>query len=252
MAGPMHAEVADELRGEISSGAIAVGESMPSETRLVRRFGVSRGTVRRALSTLRHEGLIGGGQGRPPVVRERAIAQSFETFLSFSAWARGMGREPGQRLIELALRGAGAAAADALDVEEGTPVVELLRLRTLDGEPAMLERSSFAEQVGRLLFDRGPDDGSIYAYLIGHGADLRNARHTIDAVAASESDARLLGTAPGSPLLRERRRVSGLDGRPLEYGEDRYRPDVVTFTVDNARPSAHGGVAEVRVLKQSS
>ncbi|HZX08240.1 UTRA domain-containing protein [Kribbella sp.] len=42
--------------------------------------------------------------------------------------------------------------ADALGLEVGTPVVGLLRLRLLDGEPARLERGAFIERLGRLLF----------------------------------------------------------------------------------------------------
>ncbi|MFC7616496.1 hypothetical protein ACFQV2_26535 [Actinokineospora soli] len=72
----------------------------------MRRVRRLRGTVRQALAALRHEGLIGGGQGKPPVVRETAVAQPFETFLSFTRWAKQIGREPGQRTVEIARRGA--------------------------------------------------------------------------------------------------------------------------------------------------
>jgi GntR family transcriptional regulator len=57
-------------------------------------------------------------------------------------------------------------------------------------------------------------------------------------VAAEATDAELLGIAAGAPLLRERRRAVSGTGQPLEYGDDRYRPDVVTFTVENARDTA--------------
>ena len=56
----------------------------------------------------------------------------------------------------------------------------------------------------------------------------------------------------GSPLLRERRRTTSRDGRPIEYGDDRYRSDRVTFTIDNFRPSSVGVVHDLRVLKEIS
>jgi hypothetical protein len=134
---------------------------------------------------------------------------------------------------------AASAAAAALGIDDGEPVIDVLRLRTLDDEPAMLERSTFVERVGRLLFDFDPDTGSIYAWLTSQGVDLHAARHTIDAVAADEDDAELLDLEIGSPLLRERRRATSAAGVSLEYRDDRYRSDRVKrralATVPNAR-----------------
>jgi GntR family transcriptional regulator len=249
---PLHTQVADELRRQILTGRYPPGEKLPSEARLCEQFDASRGTIRNALARLRQEGLIGGGQGRAPSVRETAVGQPFENLLSFTAWAAGIGRVPGQRTLEVARRRASAEAAEALGLEEGAPVVELLRLRLLDGEPAMLERSTFVEPVGRHLFDFDPDAGSVYAHLTACGVDLASARHTIDAVAADDTDADLLEVRIGAPLLRERRRAVSGDGVPLEFGDDRYRPDRVTFTIDNARPTSAGVNRDLRVLKESS
>lgn len=251
MATPLHGRVSAELRERIRRGELPPGASLPSEARLCAEFGASRGTVRTALATLRHEGLIAVGQGRPPVVRDTALGQPFESLLSFTDWAQRIGRTPGQRTVEVARRGAGAAAAGALRIEAGTPVVEVLRVRSLDGEPVMLERATFVEPVGRLLFDFDPDTSSIYAHLAQQGVDLHSARHTIDALVADTHDAVLLGIAPGAPLLRERRRTSTAAGEPIEYGDDRYRPDRITFTIDNARPGTAGIAHDLRVRKQA-
>ena len=232
---PLHRRLADALRQRIATGELAVGQALPSEAALCREVGASRGPVRQALATLRAEGLIGGGRGRPPVVRAQPVPQSFETLLSFSRWAEQSGRRPGQRTLEIARRPARGEAADALGLDEGEPVIELLRLRLLDGRPAMLERTSFAEPVGRLLFDFDTDSGSLYAYLTERGIELAVARHVFDAVAADATDAELLGVAEGAPLLRERRHTTSAAGEPLEFSDDRYRPDLVTFTIENAQ-----------------
>ena len=249
---PIHARVADELRGRIDRGELAPGAALPSEARLCEEFGASRGTIRSALAALRREGLIDGSQGRPPVVRDAAASQPFENLLSFTAWAEQLGRAPGQRTIEVARRAVSGAAAHELDLEPGAVGVHVLRLRLLDGEPVMVERATFVESVGRLLFDFDPDSGSIYAHLTAQGIDLRSARHTFDAVPACELDSELLGVPIGAPLLRERRRATAADGTALEYGEDRYRPDRVTFTIDNSRPASAGVPRDLRILKETS
>jgi len=242
---PLHQQLADDLRRRIATGALGVGDPVPSEAQLCSAFGISRGTVRQALAALRAEGVIGGGRGKPPVVRSRSIAQPFATFISFSAWAAQLGRVPGQRTLEIARRPAGPEAADGLGLDPGEPVVELLRLRLLDGEPTMLERTTYVEAVGRLLFDFDPDQGSTFAYLSGRGVDLGVARHVFDAVAADAVDSELLAVAAGAPLLRERRRTTTQAGAPIEWGDDRYRPDLVTFTVENADQQARPALARV-------
>lgn len=252
MTTPLHTRIAETLRQQIVSGALSVGQPLPSEARLCERFDASRGTVRTALAALHREGLIDKGQGRSPVVRENVAAQPFETFMSFTAWANEAGHIPGQRTVEIARRGASPAAAEALNLEPGEPVIDVLRLRTLDGEPAMLERASFVERVGKLLFDFDPDSSSIYAHLTAQGVPLHSARHVIDAVGADARDAELLQIETGAPLLRERRRVLSPDGEPLEFGEDRYRPDRVTFSINNVHSPTPGGSSDVRILKEFS
>jgi GntR family transcriptional regulator len=233
----LHRDVADELRRQILSGDLAVGEALPSEARLCQEWGASRGTVRQALATLRAEGLIGGGRGVPPVVRSRQLSQPFESFLSFTRWALMIGRQPGQRTLEVTRRPAQVAVADALGIDEGESVVQLLRLRLLDGEPAMIERASFPIDVGIPLLTADLDTHSIYDTLLAAGVDLSSAHHSFDAVAADETDADLLGVVVGAPLLRERRHAHAASGEVVEFSDDRYRPDLVTFTVVNAQES---------------
>ncbi|GAA3670895.1 GntR family transcriptional regulator [Nonomuraea antimicrobica] len=240
MDAPLHERVASDLRRRISSGELPVGAAIPSESHLCEQWGASRGPIRQALATLRAEGLIGGGRGKPPVVRSQSMPQPFETFLSFSRWVELMDRTPGQRTLEIARRPAPPEVCDALGLEEGEPVVQMLRLRLIDEIPAMVERTTFVWPVGRLLFDHDCDSGSVFAYLSRCGVDLSRARHVIDAIGADETDAGLLGVGRGAPLLRERRQTSSAGGEPVEFSDDRYRPDLVSFTIDNsqqARPA---------------
>jgi GntR family transcriptional regulator len=225
--------IADSLRERIRLGQLTVGTALPSESQLCDQWKSSRGPVRQALATLRSEGLIAGGRGKPPVVCTTAIGQPFDTLLSYSAWAHSIGREPGQRTLELALRRADEHAASVLDVAEGVPVVQVLRLRYLDGEPAMLERATFVEHVGRLLFDFDCDSGSLWAYLLSQGVQFATASHVIDAVAADLVDAQHLAVADGAPLLRQQRTTRSADGEVIEHHDDRYLPAIVSFTLQN-------------------
>jgi GntR family transcriptional regulator len=229
----LHEIIADSLREQIRLGELVVGAALPSESRLCEQWNASRGPVRQALATLRTEGVIAGGRGKPPVVCSASTGQPFDTLLSYSAWAHSIGRKPGQRTLELALRRADQHAASVLHIDEDAPVVEVLRLRFLDGEPAMLERAVFVEHVGRRLFDFDCDSGSLWAYLLSQGVQFGTASHVIDAVAADALDAQHLGVPEGAPLLRQQRTTRSADGEILEYHDDRYLPGLVSFTLVN-------------------
>jgi GntR family transcriptional regulator len=229
----LHEVIADSLREQIRLGELSLGVPLPSESQLCERWNSSRGPVRQALATLRTEGLIAGGRGKPPVVCTSSVGQPFDTLLSYSAWAHSMGRTPGQRTLELALRPADEQAASALRVDPGVPVVQVLRLRYLDGERAMLERATFAESVGRRLFDFDCDSGSLWAYLLSQGVRIAGASHVIDAIAADAVDAEHLAVPDGAPLLRQQRTTHGPDGEVIEYHDDRYLPAKVSFTLQN-------------------
>ncbi|WP_019547412.1 GntR family transcriptional regulator [Streptomyces sulphureus] len=231
--GPLHRRLRTEFLRRIESGEWPEGQPVPSEAQLCREFGTSRGPVRQALALLRRDGNLVGGRGKPPIARKTTPSQPFASLISFTQWARSIDREPGQLTVEVARRRATAEAADRLQIEEGDPVVELVRLRLLDGVPAMVERATFRFEVGRHLFEFDPDTGSIYEALCAFGVDLHHARHTIDAVAAGDDDAELLGVASGDPLLRVRRQTFSAEGEPLESADDRYLPAMATFTVEN-------------------
>lgn len=237
---PLHQWLSDVFRSRIESGVWGEGSRLPSESELCNEFGTSRGPVRQALSVLRREGVIVGGRGSPPHVRRAVLSQPFSAFLSFTEWARSIGRVPGQRTLEIALRTGVTPATSALGLQPGETLVEVLRLRLLDDEPTMVERSYFPPEIGRALFDFDTESGSIFAFLLARGVDLHRASHTIDAIAADSIDSGILGIANGSPLLRERRVTSDRAGNPLEYADDRYRSELSNFTIENVleRPVA--------------
>src|SRR5262245_10858400 len=76
---PLYRKVVDALRDDIASGRPAVGDRLPTEDALCRRFGVSRHTVREALRTLRDEGLVASKQGAGSTVM-RSAAQPLYTY----------------------------------------------------------------------------------------------------------------------------------------------------------------------------
>ncbi|MDO3651200.1 GntR family transcriptional regulator [Nocardia mangyaensis] len=230
-----YAEIARVLREGIMSATYPVGAHLPSEPELMRTFGAARGTVRQAVTLLAAEGLIGVRQGARRVVLRNERSQSFAELHSFAQWAHLHGYEIASRVHSQRRRPATEVDCRKLNLSADAQVLEVLRVRSLDGEPVLLERTVYppflADEIEQLPADcvsvtesLRERVGTIFAY----------GEHLIDAVAAGSTDARLLGVRRGSPLLRQRRTTTTPDGTPAEYSDDRYRPDSVTFSIRNS------------------
>ncbi|MEU6978650.1 MULTISPECIES: GntR family transcriptional regulator [unclassified Streptomyces] len=235
MTTPRHERIAEELRRAIDREEYAVGGRLPTEAELAARYDASRGTVRQALAALTAEGLIGSRQGARRVVLAGRRSQSFAELRSFAQWAQAMGRTATGRVVAQEYRPATAEDATRLHLPEGTPLLNVLRVRGLDGEPVLVERSVYADWISPAVEAIDPGCASVTQRLYEDtGLVFAHGEHVIDAIAAGAHDAALLTVRRTGPLLRVRRVTTTHDGRPVEWSDDRYRPDAVSFTVHNS------------------
>ncbi len=68
---PRYLQIADDIEEQIRAGRLAPAEEIPSETTLMERYGVSSGTVRKAVAQLRTSGLVDTYQGKGSFVKSR-------------------------------------------------------------------------------------------------------------------------------------------------------------------------------------
>lgn len=233
----LYRRIAAELRALIAKGAFE-GRRLPSENELAQRYDVSRGTVRQAFAALREEGLLVSRRGARRDVVATPV-QSFNQLRSFSAFARAAGSTPSARAVAFVRRLATEQERDELDLGGGEHVRVMTRVRLLDGRPVMVERTTFPDEVGRLLVHEDAETGSITTALEAHGVRFEHADHLVSAVAATAEDAGLLGVEPGRPLLRVLRRTTNPTGAPVEWSDDRYVGDWMAFSVHNSVATNH-------------
>lgn len=212
------------------------GSTLPSEAKLGQHYGTTRGTVRRALAGLEERGLVSPVQGSGWVVRSGRQSQSFEELRSFAQWARSKGMTPGGLVRRKEFGEATADEARRLWVSPKTRVLRVTRIRSVDGRDVMLERTCYPNWIADRVAEVADDEASVVEALArDFGVVTAFAEHAIDAVPVSSSDAGLLGVRRASPLLRVRRVSYTPAGEPIEYGEDRYLPDTVTFLIAASR-----------------
>ncbi|WP_347401276.1 GntR family transcriptional regulator [Microbacterium esteraromaticum] len=221
-----------DLLARIVDAEFAAGTALPSETKLAEHYGVARGTVRNALSGLADRGMVMPVQGTGWIVQSTLHTQSFVELRSFAQWARSKGVTPGGLVHATDAGQASALEARKLRVALRSSVVRVTRTRTLDGRIVMLERTTYPEWMANHIVAIPADEASVVdAMQRRFGITTAHADYAIDTVPASSADAVFLDVRRSSPLLRVRRTSFTSGGRPIEFGEDRYLPDTVTFQV---------------------
>ncbi len=114
---PLYQQVADDLLVLMRQGA--PHDLLPSEPRLAKRYGVSRGTVKQALDLLEQRGLIYRHQGKGTFIAEPRILRAGLNVPSFSEDIRERGQTPSVRVVMVERTELEERQASALGLSEG-------------------------------------------------------------------------------------------------------------------------------------
>jgi GntR family transcriptional regulator len=227
--------IADDLRRQVTSGALAAGRLLPSEADLGDTYGASRVTIRRALEVLRDEGLVDARQGFGWFVAVAPLRQSTAQLGTIEGQLIESGIKPERQILEFAFESASADIGRILDTRD---VLRVKRLNLADGEPFAVVtvwcRADLGQHLSRADVERSP----FYELL---DIPLAKATQTIGADAATKNDARLLGVPPGSPILRCRRVTSDAHDRAVLVSEHLFAAHRTEFVVE--LPSAEPSIA---------
>ncbi|MCL7429487.1 GntR family transcriptional regulator [Streptomyces sp. YS415] len=225
--GPRYVQIADEIVRQIRAGVLKPGDMVPSESELVDRYGVSGGTIRKAMVEVRASGLVETRHGKGSIVKDRPPVRH----RSSDRFRRSL-RQGGKAayLAESAQSGATAKVsvlyigpmeapedvARRLGVPVGTQVLVRRRLYFRNGTPVETASSYLPWDVVKdipELFAENPGGGGIYARLEDHGHEFAEFVETLQARPASKAEATELALSPGAPvvhLIREARTTAGL------------------------------------------
>lgn len=241
-------QIADELRDEITSGRLAPGDKLPSESALVGRFGTAPQTARQAVALLKAEGLVVSERGRgvfvkkqPPTIHMGSDRFSRKTRSSgkaaFEAEIEAQGRKWGQEILELAEVPAPDWVAEWFDVEPGTTVFVRRRRNWVDDDPTQIADSYYrletVEGTAIRTHDTGP--GGSYARLEERGHHLERFREEIAIRMPTPAETKALRLSPGTPVADLRRIAFTADG-PVEVLTSVVAGDRHVFCYEFAAP----------------
>src|SRR5262249_10859709 len=156
---PLYFQIQQDLASSIASGALAPGSQLPSEEELVRRYNVSRTTVRKAVQELERLGLIEIRRGRGTFVRPEKLTQQFTELTGFVEDMVALGLQPSARVLGTARTEADEMVARQLRVPIGTEVMQIRRVRIADGVALSLDETYLPMDLGRKVVE---DDLEVY------------------------------------------------------------------------------------------
>jgi GntR family transcriptional regulator len=232
----LHSQVRESLRTSILDGSYAAHARLPAESALSAMFGVSRITVRQALSDLQNEGAIIKVAGKGAFVAPRRAHQQLTRLEGFGEAMARLGHQVANTVLSHRTVPASDDVALRLKLAAGTAVTEITRIRRLDRAPVSLEITYVATVLGERL--RGEDLAgrdiftileNDYAIALGH-ADLQ-----LDATLAGDDLAAALDVAPGSAILRIERLTHDAAGKPIDFEYLHFRGDTFQYRLQLAR-----------------
>jgi GntR family transcriptional regulator len=217
---PLYHQIKELLIKSLAALEWRPGETIPSELDLAARFGVSQGTVRKAIDALAADNLVVRRQGKGTFVATHTEEKA--SMFRFLRIRRNDGHEeyPLSRLVDVRRGKASAEVARALELKPGDPVITLRRLLDYGGEPAVLDEIVVPAHLfkglthGKIERYRGSMYGLFEAQF---GVRIVRAREKLTAVSAEPDRAKLLRVAPGTPLLAVDRVTYTFGDDPVEW-----------------------------------
>jgi GntR family transcriptional regulator len=234
--------VRSELRRAIIEGEFPQGSKLPNEEQLRERYAVSRITLREAVRGLIEDGYVVRRQGSGTyVTRGPALRNSLDTNFSYTEYLEASGIRTSKEILDAKLVLADVEVADDLDIEAGTELVEVRRIRTANRKPAIYSIDSVPAHIVQRNIQPKLYQGSLYQLLAQRGHTVDHARTIITPVIADGELSGILDVPKGEPLQFLRQVDYDLLGRPVMRSLEWHVPAVIELRVYRRGPGALGG-----------
>ena len=221
------------------------GQRLPNEFELAAEFGVSQGTIRKALVSLERRGLLARSPGRGTTVVKTTAEESLFAFFRLRDDASGNMTVPEPLSERIRRRAATNKERKQFETAE-SDVYVLERVRQHGGVPFALERMRLPATLFKGIEDDTPLPNSLYPYLQERfGFSVMMAEEALSAVLGKAKETGKLEVPVGTPLLKVERRARDLAHRIVELRTSHFLTDGASYRVDLTRSDPLSEVAGV-------
>ena len=232
MGGPAREQAHQQLVALLDRGVYPPGSRLPGERALADELKVSRSTLRLALLQLAEDGRLVPSAQRGWFVPQLVLGEPPSQLVSFTELAAQRGLRATSRVLSRQTRPATFDEAADLQIAAAAPLVEIVRLRGMDGVPITVESAVLPLRRVEWLAEEDLTDRSLYGALEQHDIRVHRSTYTVQAMNAGEWESELLDLPAGAAVLVARDVTFTVDRIPIIITVNRYRGDAYRFTAD--------------------
>ena len=225
---PLYQQVTSAIRDAIASRSLKPNDALPPERELADLFGVSRITIRKAISGMVNEGVLDTRHGSGTFVHSK-VEKNFAQLTSFSEEMESRGMKPSSVWLKRSVGKVRPDEALTLRVSPGTAVYRLKRIRLADDAPMSIESTTI---LASCLPSLESVDHSLYAALYETGNRPVRALQRLSALLLNEEQASMLGAKIGDAGLLVERMGFNKASAAIEYSKSFYRGDTYDFVAE--------------------
>ncbi len=219
---PLYSQIKSSILSRIAEGEWGPGSFLPSEIALAREYGVSQGTLRKALNELTLEKRLVRFQGKGTAVA--VLDQDSSLFPFFMLYDSGGSRVyPLSQTDGIRHEESTPEEAEALCIGKGSEVIRIHRIRAVNDCPVINEYIILpAERFPEFGPDLEKIPNTLYEYYYQKfGIMIIKAQEELSAVLPSAADQKYLRCSPVTPLLEVRRKAFDIEGNIVELRRSR-------------------------------
>lgn len=223
-------EATEKIECYIIANKLPPHAKLPSERDMCKMWNFNRTTLRSAIERLIAEGKLYHRKGSGTFVASPKLVRNLQDLKSLSQIVAEAGKTLTTRVISALIIESNKQITKKLHLPLGHKVYELTRLRSVDGEPLILETCYVDFECFPELFDHDFSRESFYGVLENdYGVHIIKGEEKISITYTTEEESELLKVEQESPVFFLTGVVKNGEDIPIEYFKSVARADSFRF-----------------------
>lgn len=233
---PLYVQLKTIVKNNIMTGKLVKGDLLPAEIVYQKKYGVSRITIRQAITELENEGFVERKRGKgTTVIYQQRIEEDLSRVMSFTNELLERGMVPGCKKAHIEIIKADEFVASIFGVLENTELYLITRVRTADAQPVVLFKTYLINDH-KMPMNDNEYKGSLYELMNKYGEEtLSYNKEKIEATLANKEISVALEVKEKSAILKRTRIGYNLDKKVIEYTLSFYPASSYSYIISDVK-----------------